>query len=452
MTAPQGIWFVYRSHREGPLGKRVRRVAAASILAWFQAKVEEARISLTPHRVADADLGGPVQGLAALWEATKQQSLHTPKSTAALSKLLQEHVHATGHADDVRADAHSVRVLSSDEEGEAAWFFFDDEAYARLPRNLAYLLHDEARLPDGDADRAFAAAALPALAPGGEGEGATYACLLTSHGRRAIAGRSVVIAGVRLPELAAHLRRVTPDGAEGWPIELRLLRAMIDDGDAKLTPALQRAAAYPLEAVMGKVDHAHLAMGAPDAARAELVAAAEGHAAAGEPRVFEGEHAALLSMHVSERAGYAQWIFFDDRWAAANADLATSILHCTEHADPFAALRPARAPVVAKPAKTGAEKAAAKPKSEKAPAKASKAGAEKAKAEKAAAKDENAWKAAIGDRDVAGALGYRPNVRFDKGGLMAHAKFGVGVVTRTEGNKCEVLFRDGPRLLVHGAS
>lgn len=452
MTAPQGIWFVYRSHREGPLGKRVRRIAAPSILAWFQAKIEEARTSLTPHRVAEADLGGPVHGLAALFEAAKQHSLHTPKSTAALSKMLLDHLHSGGHVDDVRVDAHAVRVLAGDEDGEVAWFFFDDEAQGRLPRNLAYLLHDEPRLPDGAAERLFAAAAVPALAPAGEGEGETYACLMTSHGRRTLAGRAVVIPGVRLPELAAHLRRVTPGqdvgapGHDGWPIELRVLRAMIDADDTKLEPALRRAAAYPLEAVMQKGETATLAAGPHEAARAELGAAAEGLAHGGDAArsiVFEGEHAALLAVHVSERAGFDQWILFDDRWAAASSDLATSILHAAEHADPFAPLRPTRAPA----------KAAAKPKTEKAPAKpkAEKA-ARKTKAAEAskATKDEQAWKAAIGDRDVAAALGYRPNVRFDKGGLVAHAKFGIGVVTRIESTKCEVLFRDGPRLLVHG--
>ena len=449
MTAPQGIWFVYRSHREGPLGKRVRRVAAPSILAWFQAKIEEARTSLTPHRVADADVGGPVHGLAALFEAAKKHSLHTPKSTAALSKLLQEHLHAEGHADDVRADAHAVRVMANDEDGEVAWFFFDDEAQGRIPRNLAYLLHDEPLLPEGDAERPFAAAPVPIVGPPAEGEGATYACLLTSYGRRSIAGRAVVIPGVRLPDLAAHFRRVTPDAAtsldghDAWPVELRVLRAMIDPEDVELTPALRRSASYPLDAVMGKADRAQLAMGPQDAARAELSAAAEGLTLEGDPAqslVFEGDHAALLAAYVSVRAGYQQWILFDDRWAAANPDLATSILHCAEHADPFAPLRPARAPAAPKSAK--AEKAA-KPKGEKTARKNN-------KAEKAAQKEEQAWKVAVGDRDAADALGYRPSMRFDKGGLVAHAKFGVGVVTRTEVTKCEVLFRDGPRLLVHG--
>ncbi|APR74927.1 Hypothetical protein A7982_00273 [Minicystis rosea] len=449
MTASQApaphIWFVYRSPHEGPLGKRVRRVAAASILAWFQAKIEDARTSLTPHRVADADLGGPVHGLAALFEAAKQHSLHTPKSSSALTKLLQEHLH--GGADELRVDAHAIRVLTNDDDGEIAWFFFDEEALRKSTRNLAFLLHDEARLPDGDEDRPFAAPALPALGPAGQGEGATYACLLTSYGRRSLTGRAVAIQGVRLPALSTHLQSVTPDaapdGQEGWPLEIRVLRALIDAGDTTIGPALSRAAAYPLAAVLAKGEHAQLGTGAHDAARAEITAAAAGIAPATEPPVVSaGEHAAFLATHASKQLGYQQWILFDDRWAAANPELATSLLHYAEHADPFAPLRATKAPATA-----AAPKAAAKPKAAKTPGKTK---SEKAKSDKAASKDEQAWKNAIGDRDVSNAAGYRPSARFDAGGLLSHAKFGVGVVTRIEGTKVEVLFRDGPRLLVQG--
>jgi hypothetical protein len=450
MTASPGIWFVYRSHREGPLGKRVRRVAAPSILAWFQAKIEEARVSLHPARVADADLGGSVHGLGALFEAAHKHSLHTPKTSNALAKLLQEHLHGEGGSEDVHVDAHAVRVMTSDEHSELAWFFFDDEAMSRNPRNLAYLIHDEPRLPDGDAERAYAAPAVTALAPAGEGEGATYACFLTFYDRHALHGRAVMIPGVRLPGLAQHLRAVTPaapaaNDHDAWPIELRLLRGMIEAGDADLAPALQRSAAYPLAAVVRGRDHAHLGAGAHEAARAELTAAAEGLAHEGDPArsiVAAGEHAVLLAAHTSTALGYQQWILFDDRWAAANGDLATSVLHYAEQADPFTPLRAAR-PVAAAKAKTD------KPKTEKKPATPK---AEKKKADKAASKDEQAWKAALGDRDVATALGYRTTMRFDTGNLLSHTKFGVGVVTRTEGGKVEVLFRDGPRLLVQGAS
>ena len=41
------LWFVYRSHYEGPLSRRVRKLRASSVLAWFQARMAEARAAVT---------------------------------------------------------------------------------------------------------------------------------------------------------------------------------------------------------------------------------------------------------------------------------------------------------------------------------------------------------------------------------------------------------------------
>ena len=78
LSTPDGIWFVYRSHAEGPLSKRVRRLTAPSVLTWFQAQIEEARISAAPANVADGALGGPVYGFGALWAffGTDRRTLH----------------------------------------------------------------------------------------------------------------------------------------------------------------------------------------------------------------------------------------------------------------------------------------------------------------------------------------------------------------------------------------
>lgn len=447
MTASPGIWFVHRSHRDGPLGKRVRRLAAPSILAWFQAKIEEARTSNAPEDVGRLELGGRVHGLDKLFAEAKKHSLHTPKSTAALAKLVHEHLQVD-HADNAKVDAHAVRVVTADDDGDLAWFFFDDEALRKSPRQLAFLLHEEAKLPDGDADLAFAAASVPTLGPAGEGPGSTFFLLLSSHGKQSLPGHAFLVPGVRLPDLPAHLVKVTPeidpspagDRHDTWPMEMRLLRAEIaDDG---LAAAITRASSYPLAALARNPEHGHLGVLPHAEALAAFKAAADGLPPAGEPgAVHVGEHAAFAA--VPRPNGHQQWILFDDRWAAANAELATSLLHYAEHANPFAPLRTVAAPKVEK---TKAEKT----KAEK--SKATKTKAEKAKADKLSAKEERNWKTAVGERDPASATAYAPSSRFTEGTMVAHTKFGVGVVTRVEGTKCEVLFRDGPRIMVHGAT
>jgi hypothetical protein len=261
MTAQEtpGFWFVLRSPHEPPPGKRVLRVAAPSILAWFQAMIEEARISLTPHRTADRDLGGPVPGLPGLFEAAKEQSLHTPKTPAALLKMLAEHVGAKAGPDAIlHADAHAVRVFTRDDEGESAF------------------------------------------------------------------------------------------------------------------------------------------------------------------------------------------VLFDDRWEAEHAPIAAALLDQSAPAEAFEPLRAARV-VVPKPPKPPASK---KPPAEK-PAK--QAAPRAPRPEAPALRHRDAWQRAIGGRDPSAAPPYRPSARFDAGALVAHPRFGVGVVARIEPTKIEVLFQDGPRLLVQGA-
>lgn len=431
MSTSKGIWFVYRSHYAGPLSRRVCRLDAPSVLAWFQDRIADARGAARPAEVADVELGGSVHGLGTFFEAVKKHQLPAPKSISALRKVLREHLRVDGGPDDLRLDDHALRVLTGDERVKLAYFFFDDEATREHATRLAFLMHEEAELPEGDADEGFTP---PLFVPvlessgGAGGEGATYACLLTFHGGRSIPGEAGVFPGVRLAGLAAHLRGVVPaakpaswsaDWLDTWPVELRLLRAMMDEGDAALGPALLRAAAYPLDAVVGQGNHTRLGIGPHAAARAEFEEAAAGQAPQGDPGqsfVRESEHVSLLCAHASARFGFQQWIFFDDRWAAENPDLAESILRYAREWDPFPWSDPSK----------------------------------RSAAEGAAEKQSGAWDEAVAGRAVAEARRYRPSERFAAGELLDHAKFGLGVVRRAEATTIEVTFRDATRKLAHG--
>jgi hypothetical protein len=351
MGKAQNIWFVYRSHYEGPLSKRVRSLSASSILEWFRAKIETARGSEEPSKVVREELGGYVYGFDTIFEAAREHRLPIPQSTAALGELLHEHLYVEGKPDNIRLDDHTLRVRTDDDEVDLAYFFFDDTAAREYSDRVAYLLQEDPRLPDGDADGTFRLPVkLNLLLPGGEGKGATYACLLTFYDSQSIPGEAAVFPGVRLPDLAAHLRRVLPESkpqkwsAEWlatWPLELRLLRAMVDPNDRTLSPALGRAQAFPLGPIAADTNHSRLGIGAQAAARDEfLEAAAKSKKSkhAGDPKrsiVHEGEHVAVLCAHTSSHFGYQQWILFDDRWAAAHPDLASSVLRYASGWDPF---------------------------------------------------------------------------------------------------------------------
>ncbi|MDX2166109.1 MAG: hypothetical protein SF182_03570 [Deltaproteobacteria bacterium] len=53
-------------------------------------------------------------------------------------------------------------------------------------------------------------------------------------------------------------------------------------------------------------------------------------------------------------------------------------------------------------------------------------------------------------RDASAAKPYAPTERFAEGDFIRHATFGPGVVTaRKDVNKIEVIFEDGPKVLIH---
>ena len=243
--------------------------------------------------------------------------------------------------------------------------------------------------------------------------------------------------------------RTSSEALDTWPVELRLLRALVDADDTTVTGALTRAAAYPLTQVVSAGDHTRLGIGEHTAARGEFVAAADGLTFAGDvtkSSVHAHPHVVVLAAHASNEFGYQQWILFDDRWAAAQPYLASSILQYAYSRDPFAtrvASRETRA-------QSSEEKTAA-PKPEKAAVKPKKAPG-KSKADAAATKQEKAWNAAVAGRTAADARGYRPSERFTEGDLVDHTKFGLGVVVRVEVSKCELLFRDTPRVMVHSVA
>ncbi len=144
MSNPDGFWFVCRFLHDGALSKRSRRVQAPSILAWFQWQIDDARTSAAPRNVAAEQLGGTVQGLADLFQATKDKVLHTPRSVLALRKMLREQLPGGREENAIQVDDHSVRVLGNGEEPAAQdqWICFDDSWAQENEEQAASLLSE----------------------------------------------------------------------------------------------------------------------------------------------------------------------------------------------------------------------------------------------------------------------------------------------------------------------
>jgi hypothetical protein len=352
-----GLWFVYRSHYEGPLSKHVRRLEAPSLLEWFRGLIRQARDASDPRKLAEEVLGVYVYGFGSFVKAAKEKRFALPRSTGELRSLLEKHLYVEGGRDNIRLDSHTLRVLTDDDEVSLAYFFFDDHAERKHPDRVTYLLIDDPRLPDGEVEDAFESPVETAeLLPAGGHEGATYACLLTFSDSDSLPGKARVFRGVRLPDLADHLRRVIPhsepqkwsaEWLKTWPLELRLLRAMLDEGDRTLAAALERVNSYPPWRRLQQINHTRLGIGPHDQAREEFLSAAvdDNDRGRGDPSlsvIHQGEHVAAFCIHATEHFGHQQWILFDDLWAAAHPELASSLLHYASHWDPFHGLQAAR--------------------------------------------------------------------------------------------------------------
>jgi len=306
------IWFVYRTHYEGPLSKRVKKLNAPSVLAWFQKAIEK------KGKGVEKELGGGVYGLDSLFEDEHD----VPKSVSALRDLLEEDLYSEG---DIRVDAHSVRVQTDDDEVDLAYFFLDATALKKKDR-VAWLLHEEPKLPTkigkGKYKPPFPIDAITKT----KGEGTTYVCILTFVDSESMPGSAHAFQGVRLPALAAHMR--SAKDVKEWPFELRLLRAAVDGDD--LAAGLEKIASYPLLDVQN-AESTREAVTAADMAKL-----AKGRKTNAKKLVMHAsDHAILYSPYVSTTFGHQQIIFFDDLWASANADLASSLLRYASGWDPF---------------------------------------------------------------------------------------------------------------------
>lgn len=349
---PPALHFVFRRHLEGPMGKRVRRIRATSVLEWFQMAWQEVPRSEDPEGWIAEVFGGPVPGMTSLFQDVVDEGLDAPLLWEELEEILQNHLYVSGGSDDIRVSAHTLRVNTADDDVETSYFLFD-ETYAKAnPDRCAYLLHDTWPLPtdagQGPFDPGFE---LSPLLPPGEKSGATYACVFASVDGAGMSNlRARVFPGVMLPDLCEHLRRVVPRTeqrrghasqvwAEPWPLELRLLRAMIDAQGADLTAALERCKRYPLSYVATHVQHASIGTGAHAHARDAFLEAAsdarELRRDLDRTRIVVADHIAQMSLWTNDTFGYQQWYLFDDAWASAHVDLARSLLRSAFSWDPM---------------------------------------------------------------------------------------------------------------------
>lgn len=315
--------FVYRSHYEGPLSRRIRPVPDNTVLAWFQRGWN----CDDPRSWVKSELGGHVYGLSSIFTKAASRDLPVPGTTDELRELLHRHLYVEGDESYIQLDDHSLRVRTNDDEVELAYFFFDDEVLAAAPDRLAYVVRDD-WLPEEVETTVTSRSPEPAT---------THAVFLTFYDSGSFDDlRPVAFPGVELADLGAHLAATVPD-AEDRP-ELMVLRALVAPGEADVAAALERCNDWPGFNLSDDpwpdlpTDHA----AAHKAAIALLADAEYTRGRRPEASVLRtSDHLIQLAMHCNEAFGYQQWYLFDTAWASTHPDLAQSLLRYGFDWDPL---------------------------------------------------------------------------------------------------------------------
>jgi uncharacterized protein (TIGR02996 family) len=364
------VYFVYRCPYDSQSGKRLARFDDDSLLDWFRRHWP---------RIAKGDvgdlLGFGVYGFGSLFGWDIEEIPPAPTNDEELAVYIQENLYSEGP---ILTSPHLITVQTDDDELMVAYYIFDGHYLAQHGSRAAFLLHEDWKLPGGSATGRFRPTEpTRAQEPPGKGKGALYwACVAWEDSCNLLdLGPVTRLKGVRVADLARYLARHEPsddwsgfwhllrtqllaDGATSDPLEERFREALLGDPDDEaawaaysdwlqehghpqagllvLERALRAVTRYPLHHLSYAVWEA-LGRGTVRQARAALEStfAAHEHDRSwthdpSKSLVHVEEHLAQLCIHVAhwEHHGdlYQQWIFFDDRWAAAHPDLANSIL------------------------------------------------------------------------------------------------------------------------------
>ncbi|MEV0136435.1 hypothetical protein AB0H83_49435 [Dactylosporangium sp. NPDC050688] len=322
------MWFVERSRVDSPVGKLAYHVPGTTVLAWFQ----RAWHHEDPQALLDADIGGGPYGFDSIFEAIEEHRLPCPQTLDDLRTTLNEHLWIESD-DPIRLDERGLRVRTNDDEVDLAYFFFEDEAVAAHPERLTYLVHQTWPLPSGAAAPGAtfnSGMALRIVGPPAPVSDAVYAVRIAwenaeGYGTNLDRPGVTVFPGTNLPGFTDHIRGI--DGSSMREhVDAGLMRSLIGTDD--LHAALDRYIAlesYDLS-VFGTWP-------APSLEQILQWKLPEPPSAA---RVSVDEHLAQAARYIDDFFGHEQLFLFDTQWAAANHDLALSLLRYANHWDPFA--------------------------------------------------------------------------------------------------------------------
>jgi uncharacterized protein (TIGR02996 family) len=336
------VYFVYRTHAGAPSDKYVWRFEHGSLLDWAKAvwKLHDEREDAERYaRKVFGDMpGSPLWGLF-----RRHEEYDGPERLRTMADV-KAWFYASIYCEEEAHGAHHIQCLT-EWDIQCAVYVFDDHYRAKKPGKADYLLLDGWELPAGDAD-----ARTPRLPrtietkPRGGAEGTLYFIGTDVDCKYNLEDLSDAyhVADLRLPDLA-HYLLVHPD-PDGLDFPLYRLRNRLAEVLAKPRGEdagfLKAIRDHPDDRTSWGVYSDWLADRDRPAAGLHLLERAlraEAGTAGGKKRrantdmVKVTPNMAQVCKRDDDNSDesddwYDQYIFFDDRWAAAHPTLAAGIL------------------------------------------------------------------------------------------------------------------------------
>jgi uncharacterized protein (TIGR02996 family) len=343
------VYFVYRCHYGAPSEKHVRRFDHDTVLDWARAVFRQLPEDQA-FDYAEKLLGGLY--VFSFESMLRVDDGYSPRECPRTMKEVGQWF-SDAYAQDEANGPHHVQVLTDDDEHEMAVYLFDDHYRAAKPGRADFLLLDGWELPAGDSDgEPPKMPKTSAMKPAGDGEGSLYCVgLFADDSWNLSDGLSTPdrLDGVRLPDLARYLLLHPDEDRIGYPLRMpqaalrRLVEAPAGE-DAGFLAAIrdhpaERAnwMAYSDWLMEGGLPPAGLHL-LDRALRDPVFSGARKNRNPALDLVKVSAHAAQASKHegrwpedepstgLTPSDTFEQFIFFDDRWAAAHPSLAAGIL------------------------------------------------------------------------------------------------------------------------------
>jgi uncharacterized protein (TIGR02996 family) len=346
------VYFVYRCHYGAPSEKHVRRFEHDTVLDWAKAVFKQFDTDGAAYRYAEDLLDRlSVYSFGSMFFAKSGYPPRTRPETMA-----DVHDWFQAMYDPTPANGpHHVQIMTDDDELDMAVYVFDDHYRAANPGKADFLLLDGWELPGGAASGSagdFGTIRTERATPAGGSDGFLYATDL-SPGPENLREKNACdyvtrIDGLRVPELARYLLTTAEADDQAHSLcELRdnLVRALANPTgeDAGFLAAIRDR---PDEQTNWDAYSDWLQERGRPAAGSHLLAlalASETFSGAGRNRNWAFDRATVtphmaqlckhrgrwrgeMTVEITDRDTFAQFIFFDDRWAAAHPTLAAGVL------------------------------------------------------------------------------------------------------------------------------